>query len=451
MSSLTSTAPPSTLAQPLPTTTTAATAPSNGSPDHNPLLHPVVKRVFAEDREYRRYGQSVTPDGLRDFLFLTDADAVLFDDVFARLRWGGLFVYASSSRRRVVDLAKKFDHDGFSLEEPPAFVKKPLAWLPFWGSKVHYFVARKVHLIRPGEFTDRFTYHLELCRHETPQDEDRVVCKRVPTLESVVSRLKKKFPDVATEVLEKRARKFTERIFPTFLTREAAILLILQEHLPSRYAHRVPRVISMEKDIRGFVTSFRMNWLRNGGRPISQLEFALQAADLLRAVHDQAGVIHLDLRLDNMVVTEHGVGFVDFGSAARVGENVGTNPLVGSLYGELMRTSQIQRMLYSMTQTGQVTASHFTRQHGKVDRAIDLFYLAVQLTTPHANPDLAGLIQYDPTSDMALAISELSRLILRPPDPNDTSHRSAKDILRSLELIEQKLRRGGWRALQPTP
>jgi hypothetical protein len=52
---------------------------------------------------------------------------------------------------------------------------------------------------------------------------------------------------------------------------------------------------------------------------------------------------------------------------------------------------------------------------------------------------------------MALAIAELSRLILRPPDANDTSHRSAKDILRSLELIEQKLRRGGWRALQPTP
>jgi hypothetical protein len=141
------------------------------------------------------------------------------------------------------------------------------------------------------------------------------------------------------------------------------------------------------------------------------------------------------------------VGFVDFGSAARVGENVGTNPLVGSLYGELMRTSQIQRMLYSMTQSGQVTASHLTRQHGKVDKAIDLFYLAVQFTTPHANPDLAGLIQYDPTSDMSLALSELSRRILRPEDPNDTSHRSAKDILRSLEIIEQKLRRGGWRAL----
>ena len=441
----------STLSTPVPSSLTLAhpAAGSNGAFNHqnHPLLQPVVRRVFAEDREFRRYGHAATPDGLRDFIFLTDGDTVLPDDVFSHLRWGGLFVFASSSRRRVADLARKFDRDGFSLEERPGFVKKSRAWLPFFGSKIHYFVARKVHLIRSGEFTDRFTYHLELCRHETPQDEDRVVCKRVPTLESVVFRLKKRLPDVPEEALEKRARKFTERIFPTFLTREAAILMILQEHLPSRYAHRVPRVISMEKDIRGFVTSFRMNWLRNGGQPISQLEFALQAADLLRAIHDQAGVIHLDLRLDNMVITEHGVGFVDFGSAARVGENVATNPLVGTLYEELMRTSQIQRMLYNMTQSGQVTAQHFTTQHGKVDKAIDLFYLAVQFTTPHANPDLAGLIQYDPTSDSALALSELSRNILRPHDPHDTSHRSAKDILRSLELIEQKLRRGGWRAL----
>jgi hypothetical protein len=422
---------------------------SNGSFNHqdHPLLHPVIRKIFSQDREFRRYGHSATPDGLRDFIFLTDGDTVLADDVFSHLRWGGLVVFASDSRRRVADLARQFDRDGFSLEESPGFVKKPFAWFPFFGSKIHYFVARKVHLIRSGEFSDRFTYHLELCRHETPQDEDRVVCKRVPSLESVVSRLKKRLPDVPVETLEKRARKFTERIFPTFLTREAAILMILQEHLPSRYAHRIPRVISMEKDIRGFVTSFRMNWLRNGGQPISQLEFALQAADLLRAIHDQAGVIHLDLRLDNMVITEHGVGFVDFGSAARVGENVATNPLVGTLYEELMRTSQIQRMLYNMTQSGQVTAQHFTTQHGKVDKAIDLFYLAVQFTTPHANPDLAGLIQYDPTSDTALALSELSRNILRPHDPHDTAHRSAKDILRSLELIEQKLRRGGWRAL----
>jgi hypothetical protein len=184
-----------------------------------------------------------------------------------------------------------------------------------------------------------------------------------------------------------------------------------------------------------------MNWLRNGGHPLSQLEFAMQAADLLRAVHDHAGVLHLDLRLDNMVITDHGVGFVDFGSSMRVTENLQTNPLLGTLFEELMRTSHIQRMLTHMTKSGQVTAEHFCSQQGKTDRGIDVFYLALQFTTPHANPDLAGLIHYDPKSEMARQIGELSKTVLRPGDPTDASHRTAKDILRSLELLERDINR----------
>src|SRR5688500_9867199 len=39
---------------------------SNGAAaEHHPLLHPLIKHVFEQDREYRRYGHSVTPDGLR--------------------------------------------------------------------------------------------------------------------------------------------------------------------------------------------------------------------------------------------------------------------------------------------------------------------------------------------------------------------------------------------------
>jgi hypothetical protein len=165
----------------------------------------------------------------------------------------------------------------------------------------------------------------------------------------------------------------------------------------------------------------------------------MQSADLLRAVHDSAGVIHLDLRMDNMVVTDHGVGFVDFGSAARISENLATNPMLDTLFEELMRTSHIQRMLYTMTKSGEVTAQHLCSQHGKADKAIDLFYLALQFTTPHANPDLAGLIHYEPTSRMAREIAELSTKILRPKDPTDATYKSAKDILRSLELIERDL------------
>jgi hypothetical protein len=79
-------------------------------------------------------------------------------------------------------------------------------------------------------------------------------------------------------------------------------------------------------------------------------------------------------------------------------------------------------------------------QHGKADRAIDVFYLALQFTTPHANPDLAALIHYDANSEMARRIGELSKTVLRPGDPQDASHRTAKDILRSLEMIERELK-----------
>ena len=143
--------------------------------------------------------------------------------------------------------------------------------------------------------------------------------------------------------------------------------------------------------------------------------------------------------MDNMVITEHGVGFVDFGSAVRVGENLSTNPMLGTLFEELMRTSHIQRMLYTMTKSGEVTANHFVDNVGKVDKGVDVFYLALQFTTPHANPDLAHLIHYDPNGEMARRIAALSKTVLRPGDPNDKSHQSAKDILRALELIDRDL------------
>lgn len=429
------TSAPSSLTQPA-----APALPANGR--SHPLLTPLIAQVFEQDREYSRYAHSPIsrdPAALQDFLFATDADALDPASIFARLRWGGQFVFASRHARRVAAFAREFDRDGFAVEGPPTFIKRPWRLLPILSSRIHYAVARKVLLLRPGDFTDRFTYHVELNQHQQARDEDHVVCKKVPTFESVVARLRRKFPDTPLEAIEKRAHKFTDKIFPTFLTREAGILKILEEHLPARYAHRVPRVIDMEKDIRGFVTTLRMNWLRNGGRPLSQLEFAMQAAELLHAIHDFAGVLHLDLRMDNMVITEQGVGFVDFGSAVRANENLATNPLLSTLFEELMRTSQIQRMLFSMSKSGEVTSEHLRSKHGKADKAIDVFYLALQFTTPHANPDLAALIHYDPHSAMARAIAELSQKVLRPPDPANPQHQSAKDILRSLEVMEQSL------------
>jgi len=259
-------------------------------------------------------------------------------------------------------------------------------------------------------------------------------------LERVAARLRHKFPDAAEELIEKRARKFTEKIFPLFLTREAAMLKILQRDLPEVYARRVPTLIEAEKDDRGYVRRMWMKWLRNGGRVLTQMEFARQSAELLRVVHEMANIIHLDLRLDNFVITDEGVGFVDFGSAVRMGENIQGNPMLNTLFEELMRTSQIQRMLDKMRTNGSLTSYIISDAYGKVDKAVDLFYLAVQIKQPTSNPDLTGLIRYEPGSEEATALAQLSQDILKPPDPAKPKYRSAADVLHGLHRIEQSLR-----------
>ena len=407
----------------------------------NPLIEKIVREVLSKDEEFLAFGNSLHPEaGMADYRFATELDPHDPDTIFWQVRWGGNFVFVSKSGDKVRATAQQFSNAGFLLERPIGYVKQPMRYLPFWGRKIYYFIARKMQLIPPGDITDRFTYMVEL---EADKKNDRyVVTKRVPTEEWVINRLKRRWPELPYDTVEKRAKKFTEKIFPLFLTREAAILKILQEHLPEDYRGRVPNCVNVEKDSRGFVRMLQMNWLRNGGRPLSQLEFSIQAADLLRAVHDAAEVIHLDLRLDNMVVTPDGVGFVDFGSAVRVGEDISSNPLLATLYGELMKTSHIQRMLDQMTISGHVTAEHICNSRGRVDKAVDVFYLAVQFNSPHDNPDLKELIDFQPGSDESLAIQKLTRQILTPADPHNPQIKTAKDVLRSLEIVNEELHGG---------
>lgn len=409
------------------------------------LCSAVAARALAADPEYGYLaGRPLSAGGLHDLIYFDPSRPQSPDGIFQQLRWGGLYVFGSPLRHEVEALSRQFAGAGFSIDRGPSLVREPrlgLPWaLPLLSRKVHYFVARKSLLVQPGQMTDRFTHQVRLVRHDDP-DDPIVVHKQVPSLESVVERLHRKFPDIAADVLEKRARKFTDKIFPVFLTREAAILMILQDHLPADYARRVPRVIDVQKDERGFVRELRMSWLRNGGAALSQMEFARQSADLLRMVHDVARVIHLDLRLDNMVITDDGVGFVDFGSAVRENENLSSNPLLNSLFGELMKTSQIQRMLESMTQSGAVTSEVLRGGRGKVDKAVDVFYLAVQINEPRGNPDLTGLIRHDPLSREARELSRLTHHVLRPADPAKPTFRSAKDILHGVERIQLGLDR----------
>lgn len=395
---------------------------------------PVARLLIHQDPEYRRLlllpKRDVTQHELLHGSFAFEHRPAR---VFEKLRWGGLFVYAGKSRRETRALAEQYLAHGFAMTRGPTLVRE--GWrLPWISPTTHYFVARKVQLIPPGQFTDRFSYAVRLVHHDDPS-EPIVVEKSVPTLDAVVRRLRAKFPDVTDEVIERRARKFTEKIFPLFLTREAGMLLVLDEHLPPTYKPRVPRLIDMERDDRGFVRRLRMTWLRNGGRPLTQIEFARQSADLLRVLHDVARVIHLDLRLDNMVITPDGVGFVDFGSAVKVDEDLSQNPLLGQIFGELMKTSQIQRMLDRMSTSGQVTNQTLLSGRQKADKAVDLFYLALQFQTPHANPDLADLIEYDPDSKEARQLKALTDEVMRPSNPEAPTYRSAKDLLHGIERL----------------
>ena len=411
------------------------------------LLKLVEKRGFANDAEFQNSRRCRNPklsDGLPYHLFLPAEMALSPDDVFPNLRWGGRAIIVSENLLLINELAQKFVRwDGFVIEKQPTVIRRPVFGLPLpgLGKPVHYFTARKVDLLKPGESTDRFTYQVRLTKRSAT-DSDYVVVKQVPTVDRVISRLRAKFPDASLDDIRRRAMKFTEKIFPVFLTREAAMLQILERDLPAPYNDRVPRCLGVEHDSKGFVRVMYMNWLRNGGDGISQLDFALQATELLAALHDKVGVIHLDLRLDNFVITEKGVGFIDFGSAVRVGEKFADNSLLSTLFEEMMRTSQIQRMLYHMTETGLVTSDVLRSGVHRMDKAVDMFYLAVQMNKPHSNPDFKGLVHLNPKSLEAQHIKRLSDEILRPMDNNAVAYRSAQDILAGLHKVRDNVLNG---------
>jgi hypothetical protein len=136
------------------------------------------------------------------------------------------------------------------------------------------------------------------------------------------------------------------------------------------------------------------------------------------------------------------VGFVDFGSAVRVGEEFPEASLLWNLFDEMMRTSQIQRMLGKMAESGQVTSAEITNSHERIDKAVDFFYLAVQINNPLSNPDFAALVEYDPESREARELSHLTERILRPENPRKPEFTSAKGILRGIEEIGRRLGKG---------
>ena len=211
------------------------------------------------------------------------------------------------------------------------------------------------------------------------------------------------------------------------------MLKLLERDLPDPYRARFPRLLRVERDDRGLVQQLELSWLRLGGGPLSQTDFARQALELLHVLHERAGIIHLDLRLDNLSITPRGVCFLDFGSAVRVGEDLAHNPMLAALFHEMLSTSQIQRDLRRLIRKGKITSRHFVNCSQKIDKAADLFYLVLQMNNPHANPDFRGLIRYHRDSEEAQQLARLSRRVFRPRSPAAADrYRTAADILTAL-------------------
>ncbi|MEM6551302.1 MAG: hypothetical protein AAF750_04155 [Planctomycetota bacterium] len=407
------------------------------------LVAAVLSQALKREADGRTVLRSSDADHriFADVLVAGSGEPKLPDEVFPRLKWGGVFAYVGTHEQSVERLAEAFDGKrGFVLEQPPTAIHAAPAGVRIPGITPQgtYFTARKTALIQPGDTTDRFTYEVHLTRQEDAPN-GYIVTKQVPTYAALLWRLKKKFPGQDPDALAERARKLVDTIFPTFLTREAAILKILAKHLPEPFNSRVPSCLDVVKNDRGMVTELTMNWLRNGGKPLPQIDFARQAAELLTVLHDHARVIHLDLRLDNFVITEEGVGFVDFGSACRIGEDLGESPMIETLFSEMMRTSQIQRMLGKMLERGDVTNNQMREVHGKVDKTVDAFYLAVQIAKPTNNPELRQLIDFNPNSEEAQRLKALTAAILRPKNPHLAEFKTAADILRGIRRIEARL------------
>lgn len=362
-----------------------------------------------------------------------DLDRCTPDAAFDRLRWGGQ-VAVVSTRPRVLDaLVNQYrNRPEFRIELAGQRTTEP--WLTalrhLRRPTHHWFVARKVMLEHPDDLTVRHSHDVRLEPDHTSLARDGyIVVKRVPTLDQTYARLIKMRPTLAHDDARHIAAKLVNKVFPIFLTREAAFLQMLRGRLPAHLRSRVPGFVRMERDQRGFVRRLDMSWMRLGGKPMSLLTFARQAAAILHALHHYAGVLHFDLRLENMVITEDGVGLIDFGSSVTAGEDLAQSKLLNTLHTEMLNASRPAAQLRRLQGTGIVTSGLFHDCYARRSPAIDLFCLAWFMTRPHAHPDFRPLVRIDPNDADNQRLLHLQRIVLDPPDPQHPMIRGVRDLL----------------------
>ncbi len=402
----------------------------------------LAQRLGAESNK-RQVGRTTDDlqDGMIDLRLAGPGEPHQAGDLFDRLRWGGSAAVMHTNAQKLLSIAEQYNNtNGFAIEQAPGDLwHAPLGLrIPGITPRAWYFVARKTDLVRPDEDSKRSTYDVTLSPDDN-EPEGFCVTKRVPSVEGVLRRINARFPNLDSIAAKQRARKLVGDVFPLFLTRETKCLELLHKRLPEHLRCRVPRPLRIGRDKRGLVTRLDMNWLRNGrSAPLTQAEFAASAMELLAALHDDAKIMHLDLRLDNMVITEDGVGFVDFGTSAQIDEDLTNRPVLNRLFMELMQTSEVQKVLSDMLARGEVTSASLKDVAGKPDRGMDIFYLAVQINHPHFNPELARLITYDAMSDEARTLHSLSAAVLRPKNPAMSQFKNARDLLRGIQRVRRR-------------
>lgn len=399
------------------------------------------QRLAAEARG-RQVGRTSDAelDGLLDVRLAGPGEPKEAEDAFERLRWGGVFACIDPDPSRIERLMKEYDGaNGFTIEQPmDELWGGPMGLrMPGITSRAYYFVARKTQLAQPGTASERHTYDVTLVPDANAPHGYRVR-KQVPTVEDTVQRLMRRSPGLDRDVAQLKALRLINEVFPIFLTREAKMLQAVQATLPEAWRGRVPRLLGVGQNDKGFVTTLEMNWLRNGGRPIGHLEFARQAAELLTVLHDHARIMHLDLRSDNLVITEQGVGFIDFGTAAHVDEDLLGNAVLGPLFTDVMKASQVQKSLGLMLEQGQLTNDALAAVYGKPDRKVDTFQLAVLINRPHANPEFEQLVDYNPIGTAAQQLETLTAAILRPQNSHGAAFKAAADVLRGVKRIADR-------------
>jgi hypothetical protein len=392
-------------------------------------IRAATSSVLTDPVERQRYLQSeqqFAAAGVRDYEFSTSFHDCRPDAVFDRLRWGGQLVFCSPHAREVDTLLDFYRQlPEWVIEAESMVIPRPRLgrWagpLGRWTDRpLRGGVVRKILLDPISRLTARHSYDVRLIRAVGKVDQryatdGYVVLKRVPSLKQATERLRQTVPGMQPARLGEIASKLVRKVFPVFLTREAAFLKLLQRDLPADLKPLTPRVLSMQTDDRGLVRAMSLTWLRQGGPTLSQAEFARHSARLLRALHERVGIMHLDLRLDNLLVTEGRVSLVDFGSSVRLSENLGTNPMVKRLVDEMLSASQITRDLRRQRKKRLLRNRLFADLPLPPTPAFDLYALTTNLTRPHDNPDLKGLIEHDRMSDEGRYFSQLRRRVLQP-------------------------------------